>query len=220
MMVATRSAAPLALELPRSMIDRFEANRLSSDVPLQRTGCTIGICACHPGAGATTVAQNLAVMMHEREGDPVVLVEGNLRSPSLGVRSRVYSEPGFTGFALGEEIASTIVEDAVQQGVSLMVAAGDRTPLPLLRRAAARLPALREKYTHVLVDLPPVLDFPDTPLMGAALDGVVLVLEAESTRWEDARRAKKRLEASGVQLLGAVLNKKPRIIPDWLARLL
>lgn len=159
-------------------------------------------------------------MLHERGGEPVVLVEGNLRSPVLAVRSGVAAAGGFAEFARGDEFMSTIVPDGVQRGVSLMTACGERMPLPLLRNAATRLPRLREKFRHVLVDLPPVLDFPDATLLGAALDGVVLVIEAEVTPWEVARRAKKRLEAGGVKLLGVVLNKKPQVIPDWLYRLL
>lgn len=216
----TLRPAPIALNWSRTAINEMQQSRMSGDLPAHTAGSTMGVCACHSRAGATTVAQNLAVMMHERCGDPVVLVEANLRTPSLAARSGVAASRGFAEFARGEDCASTIVPDAVQRGVSLMVADGERMPLPLLRGAAVHMPALRGYFRHILVDLPPVLEFPDATLLGATLDGVVLVIEAEVTPWEAARKAKKRLLGGGVKLLGVVLNKKPQLIPAWLLRYL
>lgn len=217
MMVRSRSAQ-LALGYSRSLLQQMEPSRMAADLPAPYAGWTIGVCACHSGAGATTVSQNLAVMLYERSGEPLVLVEGNLRTPSLAARSGVAADRGFAEFARGDECMSTIIPDAVQRGISLMVATGENLPLPMLRSAAARLPALRDKFRHILVDLPPVLDFPDATLMGATMDGVVLVIEAEGTPWEMARKAKQRLQAGGANLMGVVLNKKPQVIPNWLAR--
>lgn len=209
-----------ALERSRSLRTQLHQSRMSADLLIDRERWVVGVCACHPGAGATTVAQNMAVMLHERSGEAVVLVEGNLRTPVLASRSGVTCGAGFTEFALGDQFMSTIVLDGLQPGVSLMPAASESMPLPLLRNAAPRLSGLREKFRHVLVDLPPVLHFPDAVVLGGALDGVVLVIEAETTRWDAAQQAARRLEAGGVKLLGAVLNKKPRVIPDWLRRML
>lgn len=218
MMAEADLVAPIAIRWSPATAGELQQARMEADLPVHRVGCTVGVCACHPGAGATTISQNLAVMLHERGGEPVVLVEGNMRTPSLAARSRVETSRGLADFARGDDFMSTIVPDAVHRGVSLMAASGDDMPLPVLRGAVARLPSLRERFRHILVDLPPVPDFPDAMLVGAALDGVVLVIEAEVTGWSVARRAKKRLEAGGVKLLGVVLNKKPQVIPDWLNR--
>lgn len=213
-------AAHPARERSRFPGNQLQQSRMSADLLIGRESWMVGVCACHSGAGATTVAQNMAVMLHERSGEAVVLVEGNLRAPVLAQRAGVSAPTGFTEFALGDEFMSTIVTNAVQDGVSLMPATSENMPLPLLRNAAPRLSGLRQKFRHVLVDLPPVLQYPDAALLGGALDGVVLVIEAEETRWDMAQQATRRLEAGGVKLLGAVLNKKPRVIPDWLQRML
>lgn len=209
-----------ALERAHALRNQLQQSRMSAELLVDRESWVVGVCGCHPGAGATTVAQNMAVMLHERSGEAVVLVEGNLRAPVLAHRTGVTANTGFTEFALGDEFMSTIVTDAVQAGVSLMPASSETMPLPLLRNAAPRLSGLREKFRHVLVDLPPVLHFPDAVLLGSALDGVVLVIEAEATRWDVAQQARRRLEAGGVKILGAVLNKKARVIPNWLHRML
>lgn len=213
-------AAPASRERSHTQRNQLQHSRMSAELLVDRDSWLVGVCACQPGAGASTVAQNMAVMLHERSGEPVVLVEANLRSPVLAHRSGVTAASGFTEFALGDDCMSTIVTDGIQDGVSLMPASSETVPLPLLRNAAPRLSGLREKFRHVLVDLPPVLHFPDAVLLGRALDGVVLVIEAEATRWDAAQQARRRLEAGGVKLLGAVLNKKARTLPDWLQRML
>lgn len=217
-MIATQHrAAHLALEWSRSILNQLEHARGSAGALAGTETFTIGVCGCHSGAGATTVAQNLAIMLHERCGEPVLLVEGNVRTPVLAVRSGVVPACGLAEFARGEDHMS-IVANAVQRGVSLMPSTGENMPLPLLRRAAARLPALRDRFRHVLVDLPPALEFPEATVLGESLDGVVLVIAAEETPWGMARQAKKRLEAGRVKLLGVVLNKKRQVIPHWLYR--
>lgn len=182
-------------------------------------GARIGVCACHAGAGATTVALNLALMLHERTGNPVALVEADLRSPSL---ARMASRPsgwGVRGFATGCAGATDAMQRIVgQEGVWMMLGEKVDVPAPILGATASRLHLLTDLYPYVVVDLPPVLEYPDVVSMGRGIDGVLLVLEAERTRWQVARAAKDRLASVGIPLLGAVLNKRPRYIPDWLYR--
>jgi len=219
-----KQAVDVSIDWSQALRNQLQQSRVFADL-VDGASRKVGVCACHVGAGATTVAYNLAVMLHERSAQPVVLVEGNLRAPVLASRRGLaagagFAGAGFAGFARGDELASTLVRDSATTGVSLMPSNVEAMPLPLLRDAAARMPQLGQGFQHVVVDLPPVLDFPDAALLGAALDGVVLVIEAETTRWQVAQEAVKRLEAGGVKLLGAVLNKKPHVIPDWLYRLL
>jgi Mrp family chromosome partitioning ATPase len=50
------------------------------------------------------------------------------------------------------------------------------------------------------------------------MDAVILVIEAEKTRWEVARKAKEELEKAGATILGAVLNKRKYYIPRSIYR--
>ncbi len=181
----------------------------------------IGVCGCHRDAGATTVALNLAVMLHERSGQPVALIEADLRSPSLLQHFPHPTGWGVRGFATGCAGAS----DALQRlpghdGVWVMLGERVDVPTPILGATASRLAELDSRFRFVLIDLPPIIDYPDAAVMARGLDGVVLVVEAERTRWQVAREAKARLESAGLRLLGVVLNKRPRYIPEWLYRLL
>jgi Mrp family chromosome partitioning ATPase len=77
---------------------------------------------------------------------------------------------------------------------------------------------LREEFDFLIVDVPPVLLDTTAVLLAPLTEGVVLVVEASSTRREVARKAKETLESSNVRLLGAVLNNRTFPIPDFLYR--
>jgi protein-tyrosine kinase len=75
---------------------------------------------------------------------------------------------------------------------------------------------LKEKFDLIIVDAPPATVFPDGPGLVSQVDGVVLVVEAEQTRWPVALSVKEKLIKSGGNILGIVFNKRSFYIPRWL----
>ena len=214
----TRARRPAdVLRWSSALHDRLQNAPLLSELSQPDAPRRIGIAGCHAGAGASTVALNLALLLRERLADPVWLVEADVRRPVLAGWLGV-AGGGFNRLADGEHtMASCAVLDEAT-GLQVLAATAAPQPLLLLQRAAERLRPPGDG--RVLVDLPPVLDTPDASLLASSLDGVLLVLEAEGTRWEVAREARHRLEAAGAKVIGAVLNKQPHHIPNWLYRLL
>src|SRR5262249_31928455 len=84
----------------------------------------------------------------------------------------------------------------------------------------ALLPVLREKFDFVIFDGSPLRDYSESSFLAGKMDGVILVVEAERTKIEVARKIRKDLESTGVQILGVVLNKKRNYIPEYLERFL
>ena len=72
----------------------------------------------------------------------------------------------------------------------------------------------------MIVDGPPITVYSDAAILAPLVDGVVLVVEAEKTRWEVVSQAKRTLEESGGRILGAVLNRQRYHIPPALYGLL
>ena len=66
-----------------------------------------------------------------------------------------------------------------------------------------------EKYDYILMDLPPILAVTDAAIVGHMADGIVLVVRSGITAPEEAKEAKKRLEAGHANILGVVLNGVP-----------
>ncbi len=90
-------------------------------------------------------------------------------------------------------------------------------PLPFDRpRMVQLLRDLHDEYGLVVVDLPPATDSSVALAMAGLLAGVVLVVEAEQTRFESAQRASRSLQQAQANVLGVILNKRPQHIPEWL----
>jgi len=72
----------------------------------------------------------------------------------------------------------------------------------------------------IIVDSPPASMFPDGPAIVSRLDGVILVVEAEKTRWHVALSVKEKILKSGGNILGIVFNKRRLYIPEFIYRYL
>jgi capsular exopolysaccharide synthesis family protein len=104
----------------------------------------------------------------------------------------------------------------------LMVTAGRpaANPCSLLESAGvdAFIECMRKEADWVLLTAPPVNAYNDAISLVGKVDGVVLVVEAEQTRWEVAQSAKERLEDARANILGVVLNNRKFHIPGWIYR--
>ena len=87
-----------------------------------------------------------------------------------------------------------------------------------VRRAETLIEDLRRDFTYIVIDSPPLGEYPDAALFARMSDGLVMVVEANDTRRDTARKAKEMLDAGGVSVLGAVLNKRTFPIPEALYR--
>jgi len=77
---------------------------------------------------------------------------------------------------------------------------------------------LKKRFDVVVIDSPPADSSPVGLAVCRTVDGVIIVLEAEKTRWPVAASTKKRILQNGGTILGVVLNKRRYYIPDWIYR--
>ena len=73
---------------------------------------------------------------------------------------------------------------------------------------------LKLNFDLVLIDSPPLTVSPDGLAMASKVDGVILVVEAEKTKWRTARYVKEQIERVGGNILGVVFNKRRYYIPQ------
>ena len=71
-------------------------------------------------------------------------------------------------------------------------------------------------YDYVIFDAPPVLAYPEATVLSRQTDGVVFVIEAVRTKKEVAKKAVEAVAKAGGQVLGVVLNKNKRFIPEFI----
>ena len=98
----------------------------------------------------------------------------------------------------------------------LLSSANGHRPLPcnanMLRRI---LQEVEGKYDIALIDVPAILDSPDAIAAGAVVPRMLLVAESGRSRYEILQRVKHEIEGANIALLGAILNKHRRFIPEW-----
>jgi hypothetical protein len=107
---------------------------------------------------------------------------------------------------------------------NLWLASGDSVSRngasPTLYDVQSWLSGLPAEFAHLVISAPPIGLYADAAVLGRAADGVVLVLEANATRWRTVRKVKQALEDARVKVLGAVLNNRTFPIPDRIYRML
>src|SRR5437879_6419492 len=166
--------------------------------------------AVEHGSGCTWVCAGVADTLAAHVDGLVCLVDANLRSPSLHRHYEI--EPGSK--IVGEEFLYAPVRQKRREPSRsnlwlLSGSPGTDSPAPqCFERLRSRIPELRKDFTYVLIDAPPVNAYADAAILGEVADGAVMILGANDTRREAALRARETLEAAGVRLLGAVLNKR------------
>jgi hypothetical protein len=92
----------------------------------------------------------------------------------------------------------------------------DGNGVPTQQRLYNRVQQLRGEYAYCLLIVPPVSASPDVLVLGPAVDGALLVIDAQTTRREAAIAAKDIFEKARLPLLGAVLTNRKYPIPEWL----
>lgn len=158
--------------------------------------------------GKTVTAANIALVMAEG-GRRTVLVEGDLRRPTLSRVMEIRRGPGLSEALLGDER----IEDVLQAGPlpSLSVISSGRVPpnpMDLLSRPGLDrlIQSLSERFDIVIIDSPPVLPVADALVMASLVDGVVLVYKVGATSRGALKRSMSLLDQARANVLGIVLN--------------
>ena len=161
------------------------------------------------GEGKTVTAANLAVTMAQ-QGLQVVLADCDLRKPRVDELFGIHRKPGMTEVLMGKvPLEEALRPYEVVAGLSILPA-GTLPPNPteLLGGARTRelLRVLRERFDMVILDTPPLAGGVDSAILGAATDGVIMVVRAGQTETEAVRQAARQLHTVGARVLGAVMN--------------
>lgn len=172
------------------------------------------------GCGTTELCARLARALVAQVEKTVCLVDASLRTPSL---NRLFDMENFNGLTdLVEHPGDTgqFVRPVEKSPHLWLLSAGRSalSPHALLRsgRLQQRIAELRSRFDYLLIDSPPINLYADAIALGQLADGVILVVEANVTRREAARKAKLSFQNAGVRVLGAILNKRTFHIPEAL----
>lgn len=163
-----------------------------------------------PGEGKSTTISNLGIAFAQ-EGKKVVLVDADLRNPTLHKYFKKSNRNGITNVLTGQsELLHAIHETHVDHLTLLTAGPIPHNPAEMLssNKMDHLIEQLYASYDYVLFDSPPTLAVTDSQVLSAKCDGVVFVLSAGKVKSEMAKKAVERLQHVQAKILGVVLNNK------------
>ena len=191
----------------------------------QRNGNALAIASASLGEGKTSTSCNLAVALAQN-GKRTILVDGDLRRPAVFKTFGLEKQPGLSEVLQGrlavKEAVRTIsdvflghmsTEDVLRtpglENLHILTCGGiPSNPSELLSQERTRqvIQELKDSYDVVLVDGPPLLPVADSVILGALMDGVVLVYQVGKVGRGVLKRSKVQLDNVGAKVWGIVLN--------------
>lgn len=170
---------------------------------------TLVVTSTRPAEGKSTTALALATTL-ARGGRKVILVDGDMRSPSVHQLAGVNHALGLSNFLAGEEDVASMLTELPDLGIHVMTA-GPIPPNAAELLTGTRLSMLMERLTktfdHIIVDSPPVMGLADAPLIASRVEGLIYVVESHGIRTGQVKTALGRLASASGHILGGVLTK-------------
>src|SRR5271154_1334832 len=199
--------------LPGAWSRLAEAYRsLRTTILLSRAGTppqVILISSAKPSEGKTSIT-TLESIVFALNGARVLLIDSDLRRPSVHLRFRIANKVGLTSVLTGKAGAEEAIVPVTALPSLHILPAGPIAPMPAELLGSLQMQrlgeGLRANYDFILIDTPPVLTVTDAAVLVSISDGGVLVLRYGQASRNVVARASEILLRSGAHLLGVVLN--------------
>jgi polysaccharide biosynthesis transport protein len=171
---------------------------------------SVMISSATPMEGKSTMASHLAVSV-AREGKSVILVDGDLRRPSVHtVLGLAQQQKGLSHLLVGAVQVQDVLTPT-ELPLLRVIAAGTVPPdasqllrSPLLSKLVAEL---EQQADLVIFDSPPALAVTDTTLLGGVVDGILMIVDSTRTRRKLVAESFRMLSRTGTPILGGLVNK-------------
>jgi Mrp family chromosome partitioning ATPase len=201
----------------RALLQRIQVGNMSAAT--NETIETIGVTSSEPGAGVSTVAFNIAVAAARAETGAVLYVDADITKQA---NRRLIPDSPTVGLADAMADVVDPMDCTVPTAIeNLSIVAGrgrakhdELTFDPF--KAADVLNDYKCHFKLVVVDVPAPSELNGSVYLAGKLDAVVLVIESESSDGRIALQAKQQLVDANANLLGVVLNKRRKHLPNWL----
>ena len=183
---------------------------LNFSIPGGKTGCKIiGVTSALRGEGKSTTAVNIAYTMAQ-SGGKVLLIEADMRLPTLSKRLRVQSRPGLSNLLVGQCSGNEILQRSGLIDNLWVVTAGSIPPNPaeLLgsQQMAVTVKTMADFFDVIIIDLPPLTAVSDALIVSKLTNGMVLVVRQEYSDRGSVDEAIRQLRFVDAKILGFVMT--------------
>ncbi len=176
---------------------------------------TILVTSGQPGEGKTVTAINLAKSLAQT-GAKVLIIDADLRYPRLHTIKNVNNASGLSTLLtikeLNQDIIDKVIKNDLENNLDILTA-GPNAPNPAnilgSNEMLNLLADLKNRYSHIIIDSPPVLLFADSIILSSYVDAVSLVVRYNITSRKTVLLAKKKLQSVSAKLIGIIFNGIP-----------
>lgn len=160
--------------------------------------------------GKTVTASNLAISIAS-SGNQVVLVDSDLRKPSVHKQFKISSARGLTDVLIGEISLDEALKEMRDLPELKILTCGTIPPNPSelisSKKYKELIEELKQRFDMVIIDTPPVGNVSDGIILSSEADGVILTIAARKTRINHAQYSVEALRKVNANILGVVMTK-------------
>ena len=171
---------------------------------------TILITSSQPNEGKSTVISNLAATFANLEHKKVLIMDCDLRNPSVHKMFKISNLCGITDVLTGQKNIDKCIEKTQVEGLDILkVGKIPPNPSEMLQSKKMRdfMDVVKQYYDYIFIDAPPVGMVADAGILAQYADGTILLVGANEADIEAAKISKERLEGVNANILGVILNK-------------
>ena len=173
----------------------------------------IGVTSAHMSDGKSTTAVNFAYTLAGVENKRVLLIDADMRRPSVHDKLSFDQAPGLSNLLVSINSVSTVINTyhSSENDTSVdVICSGDTPPNPAELLNSARMKnlvaRLKEIYDYIVIDLPPVGAVADAQLVSTLTDGMIIVVRENNCPREALSDCISQLQFANAKILGFVMN--------------
>lgn len=178
----------------------------------ESTSRVIGFSSALSGEGKSLSAVNLAYTLSQLD-KKVVLIDCDMRRPTLAEKLGVQKQPGLSGYLTGQHSMDEMIQDCNlknEETAFKVIAAGQNPPNPIELLSSDKmtkfLKLLRQQYDYIILDLPPVGEVSDAMAVAKETDGMLLVVRQNYCDRVMLKEAVRQFDFIDARILGVVYN--------------
>ena len=171
------------------------------------TNNVLAITSARKGEGKSLTSVNLAIVMAEDTKKKILLIDGDMRKPSIHTFFNCKAEYGLIDLLMHKaDIESAMIPSGIKNLTLLLAGEPSKSPSDLLAASVFReiIEKIRKRFDYIIIDSPPIIPFADMNIISDVVDGILLVVRAEKTPKEMILEALKSLNKENI--IGVVFN--------------
>ena len=168
---------------------------------------TLVVTSSNAGEGKSTVAGNLAYTFFQN-GKRVLIIDCDLRKPSLHRKFNVSNEEGLTDVLVGTSKLNNVMKNIDDNLYLLTTGTLPPNPAEIIGSNTMEnfLEQCKINFDYIILDTPPILPVTDSKLLAIKADATVVVVRSEISKSKHVSQAFKELEKVNANIIGTILN--------------